>query len=273
MKKRVALVLVGLAVVTVTVAAYYRANHASGGPQLVTAAVSRGNVVETVEATGTLEAVTTVQVRHHQGAARRFQLAGEEGAGDCRARSVAVSDAGGSGTRDARAPSGRGRARAGAGGRYACEAEPRARAVRAPVDPCNRLRDCRGERERGHGGAESGRGTGDSGARLPQSKRREPRAHDYQGTDRWHRDLAQCGRRTDGRGEHAGAHAVHHCKRPHRDARQRQGRRVRHRPYPPRAAGDVPRRCLSERGLHGHSFPGPAPAGRRTERRQLCHGD
>ena len=38
MKKRVALVLVGLAVVTVTVAAYYRANHASGGPQLVTAA-------------------------------------------------------------------------------------------------------------------------------------------------------------------------------------------------------------------------------------------
>jgi len=62
MKKRVALVLVGLAVVTVTVAAYYRANHASGGPQLVTAAVSRGNVVETVEATGTLEAVTTVQV-------------------------------------------------------------------------------------------------------------------------------------------------------------------------------------------------------------------
>jgi HlyD family secretion protein len=62
MKKRVALVLVGLAVITVTVAAYYRANHASGGPQLVTAAVSRGNVVETVEATGTLEAVTTVQV-------------------------------------------------------------------------------------------------------------------------------------------------------------------------------------------------------------------
>jgi HlyD family secretion protein len=62
MKKRVALVLVGLAVITVTVAAYYRANHASGGPQLVTAVVSRGNVIETVEATGTLEAVTTVQV-------------------------------------------------------------------------------------------------------------------------------------------------------------------------------------------------------------------
>src|SRR2546425_7365815 len=62
MKKRVALVLVGLAVITVTVAAYYRANHASGGPQLVTAAVSRGNVVEAVQATGTLEAVTTVQV-------------------------------------------------------------------------------------------------------------------------------------------------------------------------------------------------------------------
>src|SRR5437870_8859116 len=62
MKKRIALVLVGLAVITVTVAAYYRANYASGGPQLVTAAVSRGNVIETVQATGTLEAVTTVQV-------------------------------------------------------------------------------------------------------------------------------------------------------------------------------------------------------------------
>src|SRR5262245_37225204 len=62
MKKRVALVLVGLAVITVTVTSYYRANHASGGPQLVTAVVSRGNIAETVQATGTLEAVTTVQV-------------------------------------------------------------------------------------------------------------------------------------------------------------------------------------------------------------------
>ena len=62
MKKRIAFVLVALAVITVTVAAYYRANHTADGPQLVTATVSRGDVVDTVEATGTLEAVTTVQV-------------------------------------------------------------------------------------------------------------------------------------------------------------------------------------------------------------------
>lgn len=48
--------------VTVSVAAYYRANGADEGPRLNTAAVGLGDVVETVSATGTLEAVETVDV-------------------------------------------------------------------------------------------------------------------------------------------------------------------------------------------------------------------
>ncbi|MBI4263796.1 MAG: efflux RND transporter periplasmic adaptor subunit [Acidobacteria bacterium] len=62
MKRRFLLVIVGLSAVTASVAAYYRANQTGSGPQWLTAAVIRGDVVETVDATGTLEAVTTVQV-------------------------------------------------------------------------------------------------------------------------------------------------------------------------------------------------------------------
>lgn len=62
MKKRVAAALVGVAVVTVSAAAYLRSNGGESPPPFTTAAVTRGDVVETVEATGTLQAVTTVQV-------------------------------------------------------------------------------------------------------------------------------------------------------------------------------------------------------------------
>jgi HlyD family secretion protein len=57
--------LVGLGacvVVGAAVAAYYRTTHAATGPTLTTVAITRGDVVETVEATGTLQALTTVQV-------------------------------------------------------------------------------------------------------------------------------------------------------------------------------------------------------------------
>jgi HlyD family secretion protein len=62
MKKRVLLVLVALGVVTAGVAVYYRATASAEGPRLNTTAVNRGDVVETVSATGTLEAVETVDV-------------------------------------------------------------------------------------------------------------------------------------------------------------------------------------------------------------------
>jgi HlyD family secretion protein len=62
MKKRLMLVVAVLAALTASVAAYYRANHDDAAPRFLTAGATRGDVVDTVEATGTLEAVTTVQV-------------------------------------------------------------------------------------------------------------------------------------------------------------------------------------------------------------------
>src|SRR6266511_1570097 len=62
MKKRVLLVLLAVTVVSASFAAYYRKAAGDKMPQFVTAAASRGDVVETVEATGKLQAVTTVQV-------------------------------------------------------------------------------------------------------------------------------------------------------------------------------------------------------------------
>ena len=61
MKRHLILVLFVLAVLTAGVTAYYRAGSADS-PRLMTTPVTRGEVVETVAATGTLQAVTTVQV-------------------------------------------------------------------------------------------------------------------------------------------------------------------------------------------------------------------
>jgi HlyD family secretion protein len=60
-KRRIAISVVVAAVVAGGVL-YYRSTHANAGPVPVTARVSRGNVVDTVDATGTVEPVTTVQV-------------------------------------------------------------------------------------------------------------------------------------------------------------------------------------------------------------------
>jgi HlyD family secretion protein len=62
MKRRILLILTGLLATTVAAAAYYRNANGDGSPGLTTIAVSRGDVVQSVQATGTLEAVTTVQV-------------------------------------------------------------------------------------------------------------------------------------------------------------------------------------------------------------------
>jgi HlyD family secretion protein len=62
MKRRLIVVAAALVAMTAATAAYYWRGREATGPAIATAAVSRGDVVETVEATGTLEAVTTVQV-------------------------------------------------------------------------------------------------------------------------------------------------------------------------------------------------------------------
>jgi HlyD family secretion protein len=62
MKNRLVLILLAISAVTVSVAAYYRNGVSNDAPRFLTTSVSRGDVVDRVEATGTLEAVTTVQV-------------------------------------------------------------------------------------------------------------------------------------------------------------------------------------------------------------------
>jgi HlyD family secretion protein len=62
MKRRILLTSAVLVTGTVALTAYYRNANAGAGPGLTTAAVTRGDVVQSVQATGTLEAVTTVQV-------------------------------------------------------------------------------------------------------------------------------------------------------------------------------------------------------------------
>jgi HlyD family secretion protein len=61
MKKLIIAVLV-LTVLGVTVTAYVKMRGRAGEPQLTTATVSRGDIRQTVEATGTLQAVSTVEV-------------------------------------------------------------------------------------------------------------------------------------------------------------------------------------------------------------------
>ena len=61
MKRPVTLILVVAASLGVVGTRYYRFSHATPEAALVTANVTRGSVVEDVEATGTVEAVTTVQ--------------------------------------------------------------------------------------------------------------------------------------------------------------------------------------------------------------------
>jgi HlyD family secretion protein len=62
MKHRIAIIVIVVLAITGSLAAYYRSSGSTGAPQYTTAMAVRGDVVETVEATGTLGAVMTVQV-------------------------------------------------------------------------------------------------------------------------------------------------------------------------------------------------------------------
>jgi len=62
MKKRSTWILLAVVAITASVAAYYRANADDDRPEYTTAVVTREDLIDTVEATGTLGAVTTVQV-------------------------------------------------------------------------------------------------------------------------------------------------------------------------------------------------------------------
>jgi HlyD family secretion protein len=60
--RRIWLPIAAAGLVVAAATYYYRGDVAATAPPVTTAAVTRGSVVATVEATGTLEAVTTVEV-------------------------------------------------------------------------------------------------------------------------------------------------------------------------------------------------------------------
>jgi HlyD family secretion protein len=62
MKKRLAILLSAVVLIAAALVAYYRSSRGEEKPAFLMARVTRGDVVETVDATGTLKAVTTVQV-------------------------------------------------------------------------------------------------------------------------------------------------------------------------------------------------------------------
>ena len=62
MKNRITLILLLVGVIAAALVAYYRSSVSADAPRFNTATVSRQDIVQTVEATGTLGAVTTVQV-------------------------------------------------------------------------------------------------------------------------------------------------------------------------------------------------------------------
>ena len=109
-------------------------------------------------------------------------------------------------------------------------------------------------------------------AGVGQPEPGQPRSHGDRGADRRHRHPAQRRRRPDGRGEHAGADAVHHRRRPHQDAGQREHRRSGRRPHPSGSARHVPRRRVPDRHVRRHGLADPPAAGRRAERDDLRHG-
>jgi HlyD family secretion protein len=62
MKHRALIIIAAVVAVTVTAAAYYESSLTKDAPEYITAEVTRGTVIDAVEATGTLAAVKTVQV-------------------------------------------------------------------------------------------------------------------------------------------------------------------------------------------------------------------
>ena len=135
-----------------------------------------------------------------------------------------------------------------------------------------RPRHRRGRRPIGRGSASLGRSAGHAGAGVAQSESGQPGAHRHRSADRRPRHLPERRRRADGRGQHAGADAVHARRRSDEDAGPGEPRRVGRRTDPPRPARHVPGRRVSGRRLPRHGRAGAAPADRSAERRDLRDG-
>ena len=230
--KRKTLAPVGLIVAATIGAGAYYSTRAEPAPALTTAAVTRGDIVNVVSATGTLQAVTTVQVGqpgvgHGRVAARRLQLDRPQGAAAGEARR----------SRTTRRRSSRRRRRS-----SSAEAEvERLRVAMAAADAAlARARELTAKQLLPAADLQSAETASQTAAAQVVGARRPRRAGavrrpDREGesgedrdplADRRRRHRAQRGRRPDRGGEPVGADAVRHRGRSVGDAAEREHRRV-----------------------------------------------
>ena len=255
MKKPLVLAATTLAAVT-GVAAYTQVGRSDPAAAPMTARVTRGDIVDTVDATGTLQPVTTVQVGTQVSGTIK-SLAADFNSRVRRGQVIAVLEPSLFQTQVDQA--------------NATVAKLQADVERAAVDvrdtqaKLQRARELSAQqlisasdletavdrREPGRRAGQVGAGASRPGTSPARTDPGQPRPHRDHRADRRHRHLAQRRRRSDRGGQHAGADAVRHRARPDADAGDRQRRRVRHRPDAGRAAGVVPCRRLSRRTFTG----------------------
>ena len=278
MKTRLGLIGATVAVVA-GVAAYTQVARSDSTPAPITAQVTRGSIVDTVDATGTIQPVTTVQVGTQVSGTIK-SLAADFNTTVRQGQVIAVLEPSLFQTQVEQA--------------RATVAKLQADAERAAVDVRDTQAKLRRARELsaqqlisasdldtaidggqpGRGAGQVGRGADRPGARAAGTGAGEPRAHHHHRADRRHRHLAQRRRRPDRGRQHAGADALRHRRRPARTCRCSP-------------AWTRPTSAASQQGqpvtftvdaYPGETFTGTVVAGApaahgRSERRQLHDGD
>ena len=229
----------------------------------------RGDVVEVVGATGTLQAVTTVQV-------------GSQVSGTIQSLNADFNSTVKKGQVVARLDPSlfEARLRPGAGqpGRRARQRRPRqrprcrtaSRSTSAPRSsppeqllPQSDLETAKANYDGARRAAQGQPGGGEPGAGEPQPGPGRPRPHDHRDADRRRRDRAQRGRGPDGGRIVPGAGPVRDRERPDADAGERLHRRGRHRPRARGPGRHVPRgrlpRARRSRARSSRSACSPPP--------------
>jgi multidrug efflux pump subunit AcrA (membrane-fusion protein) len=257
---------------------YYLSHRTADAPAPITAAVTRGDVVAKVDATGTLAPVTTVQVGSQVSGTIKA-LHADYNSKVRKGEVVAELDPSLFQTQVDQARSTLIKAQADAD-RAKVEADDAATKARRAQELFDQKLIARNDLETAQATASQAQAAVKSARRMITQARAALNQSQVNlehtiitRADRRHRHLAQRGRRPDGRREHVGADAVRHRAGPDAHAGQRQHRRIRHRAHRRRPAGDVPR------GRVSRPRPSTAPSRRcgstedRAERRQLHDDD
>ena len=275
--KKTLLVTGALIAVGISAGAYYM-RRGDKPPQVMTAQVTRGDIVDAVGATGTLEAVTTVQVGT-QVSGTVQELYADFNSIVRKGQVIARLDPSLTQTQIEQQQANVARAQAEVERlRVALDdakvkLQRAARSLEPQPDPPDGAGNRGGERPDGGSAAQVGAGRPHAGAREPEPDESQSGLHGHPCADRRHRDLAQRGRGSDRGGQHAGADAVPPRRGPHQDEGEREHRRGGRGAHPSRADGPFPRRCLPYRRVPRHRLADSAAAGGRAERRDLRDGD